>query len=71
MPQLDEIAIRMASAFNAKNVNDLVSPYDQAAILMPPGEPAVEGKSAIQQWFAAALIRLGTIQIVADRDVCV
>lgn len=64
MPQLDEIAILMANAFNGKKANDLAFLYDRTAILMPPGEPAVEGRTAIQQWFAAALVRLGTIQIV-------
>jgi hypothetical protein len=44
----------MESAFNAKNVSDLASLYDLTAILMPPGEPTVEGRSAIQQWFAEA-----------------
>ncbi len=64
MPQLDEIAIHMARAFNTKDATGLSSLYDSTAILMPPGESAVQGRAAIEEWFRRACVRLGTIRIL-------
>jgi ketosteroid isomerase-like protein len=39
-------------AFNAGNADALASLYDDGAVLLPPGAPAVNGRTAIKAFFA-------------------
>ena len=65
---IDQIAVELASAFNATDAVMLASLYAETAILMPPNQGAVKGRMAIQAWFQAALGRLGEIQIIPMRS---
>jgi ketosteroid isomerase-like protein len=65
---IDQIAVQLASAFNAADSAKLASLYTETATLMPPNERAVQGRIAIQAWFQAALVRLGEIQIIPMRS---
>ena len=65
---IDQVAVQLASAFNATDAVGLASLYTETATLMPPNEQAVKGRIAIQAWFQAALRRLGEIQIVPTQS---
>ena len=65
---IDQVAVRLASAFNASDAVRLAALYTETATLMPPNEGAVKGRIAIQAWLQAALRRLGEIQIVPVRS---
>ena len=60
---IDQVAVELASAFNATDAVKLASLYTETATLMPPHEGVVKGRMAIQAWFQAALVRMGEIQI--------
>jgi ketosteroid isomerase-like protein len=59
-----DIAARLEAAFNASDAVALASLYSDTAILMPPNEPMVRGRSEIQAWFERALVRLRSVRIV-------
>jgi uncharacterized protein (TIGR02246 family) len=59
-----DIAARLEAAFNASDAVALASLYSETAILMPPNEPMVRGRTEIQEWFAHALLRLRSVRIV-------
>ena len=59
-----EIAARLEAAFNASDAVALASLYSDTAILMPPNEPMVCGRTEIQAWFERALLRLRSVRIV-------
>lgn len=59
-----DIAARLEAAFNARDAAALASLYSETAILMPPNEPIVSGRTAIQAWFERALLRLRSVRIV-------
>ena len=61
---VDDIAARLEAAFNASNAVALVSLYSDTAVLMPPNEPMVRGRTEIQAWFERALVRLRSVRIV-------
>ena len=61
---IDNIAVRLETAFNASDAAALASLYSETAILMPPNEPVVSGRRAIQAWFEQALPRVGQVGIV-------
>ncbi len=63
-PKLDDIAKKMAAAFNAKNAARLGQLYCDDAVLMPPGESLITGRAAIRSWFKKAFARLGRIRMV-------
>ena len=65
---IDQVDVRLASAFNATDAVKLASLYTETATLMPPNEGALKGRIAIQEWFQAALGRLGEIQIMPVRS---
>jgi len=65
---IDQVAVQLASAFNAIDAVKLASLYTETATLMPPHEEAVKGRIAIEAWFHAALGRLGQIQIFPERS---
>ncbi len=65
---LQQIAVQLAAAFNAKDPAKLASLYTQTAILMPPNEGIVRGRAAIQAWFQPAMQRIRSIQIVPIRS---
>jgi ketosteroid isomerase-like protein len=65
---IDQVAVQLASAFNATDAVKLASLYTETATLMPPNEVVVKGRIAIQAWFQAALGRLGEIQIFPIRS---
>ncbi len=55
LPQEDLMAIRALSdsfmeAFNAADWESLVQLYTEDAVMMPPNEPSVEGRSALLSW---------------------
>ena len=60
-----DIAARLEAAFNASDAVALASLYSDTAILMPPNEPMVGGRTGIQAWFERALVRLRSVRIVA------
>src|SRR5262249_26773780 len=39
-------------AFNAGNAEVAANLYDEMAVLMPPGQPAITGRAAIKAWLA-------------------
>ena len=41
-----------AKAYNAGNAEGVASLYDEQAVLLPPGSPAVKGRAAIKAFFA-------------------
>ena len=59
-----DIAARLEAAFNANDAVALVSLYSDTAVLMPPNEPMVRGRTEIQAWFERALVRLRSVRIV-------
>ena len=59
-----DIAARLEAAFNANDAVALASLYSQTAVLMPPNEPMVCGRTEIQTWFERALVRLRSVRIV-------
>ncbi len=61
---IHDIAARLEAAFNASDAVALASLYSDAAILMPPNEPMVRGRTEIQAWFERALVRLRSLRIV-------
>ena len=65
---IDQVAVELASAFNATDAVKLASLYTETATLMPPHEGAVKGRMAIQAWFQEALGRLGKIDIIPTRS---
>jgi ketosteroid isomerase-like protein len=65
---IDQVAVQLASAFNATDAVKLASLYTETATLMPPNEGLIIGRIAIQAWFQAALGRLGEIQILPMRS---
>ena len=64
LSQLGGLAARLADAFNAKNVARLADLYGENAVLMPPGEPVVTGRTAIQSWFGEALKTMGQVRMM-------
>jgi len=61
---VEDIAARLEAAFNASNAVALASLYSDTAVLMPPNEPMVRGRTEIQAWFERALVRLRSVRIV-------
>jgi len=61
---VDDIATRLEAAFNASDAVALVSLYSDTAVLMPPNEPMVRGRTEIQAWFERALVRPRSVRIV-------
>jgi ketosteroid isomerase-like protein len=61
---IDQLAVRLEDAFNASDAAALASLYSETAILMPPNEPIVSGRRAIQAWFEDVLPRVGRVVIV-------
>jgi len=59
-----DVAARLEAAFNASDAMALASLYSDTAILMPPNEPMVRGRTDIQAWFERALLRLRSVRIV-------
>jgi ketosteroid isomerase-like protein len=59
-----DIAARLKAAFNASDAVALASLYSDTAVLMPPNEPMVRGRTEIQAWFERALLRLRSVGIV-------
>jgi ketosteroid isomerase-like protein len=61
---VEQIALRLATAFNARDPVALAALYTDSAVLMPPGEPSVRGNRPIRAWFEQALPRLGAIHLI-------
>jgi len=59
-----DIAARLEAAFNASDAVALASLYSDTAVLMPPNEPMVRGRTEIQAWFERALVRPRSVRIV-------
>jgi len=51
-PALDKLADAFADAFNAKDAARVASFYAEGAIVMPPGQPMVRGRSNIEAYYA-------------------
>jgi len=47
---LEAIDQNWAKAFNAGDADALAAAYDEKAVLLPPGSPAVSGRAAIKEW---------------------
>jgi len=65
---LEQLAVQLTAAFNAKDAVKLGSLYTQTATLMPPNEAMVKGRPAIQAWFQPKLQRIRRIQIFPIRS---
>src|SRR5215831_19020474 len=61
---IENIAVQLEAAFNAKDASALAAMYAEDATLMPPNQAAVSGRAAIRGWFKAVLPRVGTVRIV-------
>ena len=62
--EIADLAVRLEAAFNARDAVALASLYSDAAVLMPPHEPIVNGRPRIQVWFEHVLPRVGGVSIV-------
>lgn len=69
--EIDDIAVRLETAFNAADAVALASLYSETAILMPPNEPMVSGRREIRAWFERALEGLESVQIVPIESNCI
>lgn len=49
------IASKFAEAINNKDASKAASLYDENAVMMPPGNPAVKGRAAIEAYWKQAL----------------
>jgi ketosteroid isomerase-like protein len=67
--QAADIALRLEAAFNARDAGALASLYSDTAVLMPPNEPMVRGRAAIERWFERALSRLRNIRVLATKSI--
>jgi ketosteroid isomerase-like protein len=52
MAALQAVDQNWEKAYNAGNADALASLYDERAVLLPPGAPAVNGRAAIKGFFA-------------------
>lgn len=48
---LANLRARYAAAFNAADAPAVATVYATDAVLMPPGEPALSGRAAVENWF--------------------
>jgi uncharacterized protein (TIGR02246 family) len=51
--RIEEIDRRWIAAFNAGDVETVVSLYTDDVIVMPPGEPTLHGRGAVRRWLEA------------------
>jgi uncharacterized protein (TIGR02246 family) len=51
-PILDKLAGEFEAAFKAKDAAKIASYYAEDAVLMPPNQPSVKGRTAIQAHYA-------------------
>jgi uncharacterized protein (TIGR02246 family) len=49
---VDDIWVK---AFNTRDPNTMAAQYDEGAVLLPPGAPAVHGQAAIRAFFAGMM----------------
>jgi uncharacterized protein (TIGR02246 family) len=54
-PALDKLTAAFAEAFNAKDAAKVASFYTEDAVLMPPNEARVSGRSNIEAWFKKSI----------------
>jgi uncharacterized protein (TIGR02246 family) len=47
-PSLDKLAVEFEAAFKAKDAAKVAAFYAEDAVMMPPNEPSVKGRKAIQ-----------------------
>jgi uncharacterized protein (TIGR02246 family) len=52
MAALQAVDQNWAKAYNAGNADAVANLYDEAAVLLPPGAPGVNGRAAIKAFFA-------------------
>jgi ketosteroid isomerase-like protein len=69
MTGIDDVAVRLETAFNAHDSAALASLYGDTATLMPPNEPMVSGRPAIQAWFERVLPRVGRVRVVPSESI--
>ena len=50
---VEEIDRRWIAAFNAGDVDTVVSLYTDDVVVMPPSEPSLHGREAVRQWLEA------------------
>jgi ketosteroid isomerase-like protein len=60
---VEQVTLHLGAAFNGRDPAVLAALYTDDAVLMPPSEPSVHGKTAIRAWFEEALPRLGAIRL--------
>jgi uncharacterized protein (TIGR02246 family) len=51
-PSLDKLAVEFEAAFKAKDAAKVAAFYAEDAVMMPPNEPSVKGRTAIQAHYA-------------------
>jgi ketosteroid isomerase-like protein len=62
--ELGQMNRDFAAALNAKDAKAAAAAYTEDAVLIPPGEPLVRGRAAIEKYWAGA-IELGGIRDVS------
>jgi uncharacterized protein (TIGR02246 family) len=53
-PALDKLAVEFEAAFNARDASKIASMYTDDAVLMPPGEPMIKGRTNIEAHYRRA-----------------
>ena len=62
---------RWIQAFNAGDVDTLVSLYTDDVVIMPPSEPSIHGRDAARAWMAAFFERNTARQDLVNEEVIV
>jgi len=69
--RIEEIDRAWIAAFNAGDVDAVVSLYTDDVVVMPPGEPSLRGRDAVRRWMAAFFERHTARQGLVNDEVVV
>lgn len=69
--RIEEIDRTWIAAFNARDVDTIVSLYTDDVIVMPPGEPTLHGREAVRRWLEAFFERHTARQSLVNDEVVV
>ncbi len=65
---LNKIRADFATAYSSENAEAVAEFYATDATLMPPGEPAVSGRTAIHDWFKAGFDQFDMKATLASQE---
>ena len=57
---------KWSAAYNANNKDELGAFYEEGAVLIPPGSPPINGRTAIADFLSTLFPQLEDLQLVAD-----